>query len=332
MNVTIKDVAREANVSVATVSRVLNKKTNVSAEAISAVNTAVKKLGYSVNLMARDLRGGSTRRILAVVSSISRAFYAETLAGMEEVANANGYTVVIVTNNDSARLELEHLELLFSHAVDGVVLLAPKLDANTLSELCGQHNIALCLERLDGCNALTVTIDSVRAGRDAVDYLIRKGHKTIGMISTESRAQSSVDREEGYRQSLEAHKLAFSRDYIYPGGYDYESGVKGCVHLLGLNPAPTAIFCISDLIAIGAVNAAAELGYRVGRNIMFVGFDNAFFSRVFKPHLSTVEQPYVLQGKTVMEKLIGNIKQPNRQDCGLYTLPHRLILRETTGD
>ncbi|MDR0222682.1 MAG: LacI family DNA-binding transcriptional regulator [Oscillospiraceae bacterium] len=331
MSVTIKDVARAADVSVATVSRVLNKKPNVSPDAVRAVEAAVDELGYSPNFLGRDLRKSETKRILAIIASMRHSFYSDVLIGMEQAAIAEGYDVLVATTHDDPAHEMRLLGMLFSRSVDGAVLLAPKLDAKTISGLAENHNIAICLERLENCKALTVTIDNVRAGKDAVSYLLGKGHKKIAMISTEIRTQSSIDREEGYRRALKENGIQFNEQYLYYGDYDNESGVSGCAALLGLKNPPTAIFCISDMVAIGAMNAAIKLRRKIGKDIMIFGFDNISFSRIFSPHLSTVEQPCILQGRIVVEKLIRNIKSDAR-DNKLYMLPHSLILRESTGD
>lgn len=331
MSVTIKDVAREANVSVATVSRVLNKKSNVSEEAIEAVNEAVKNLGYSPNFLGRDLRKSETRRILAIIASTEQSFYSEVLRGMEETASAKGYDVLIATTRDDPEHELHLLGMLFSRSVDGAVLLGPKLDAETISNLALNHNIAMCLERLENCNVLTVTIDNVKAGRDAVNYLIKKGKKRIGLITTEQRSQSSVDREIGYRQALEENGIEYDESLVYFGTYDAESGTKGCEYLMNLPKPPEAIFSISDMIAIGAMNYALKKNIDIGKDLLFFGFDDILYSHIFVPHLSTVQQPCFLQGKLVVEKLIENMKT-DKPDKSLYMLPHSLILRETTGD
>lgn len=331
MSVTIKDVARAANVSVATVSRVLNKKSNVSEEAIEAVNKAVESLGYSPNFLGRDLRKSETRRILAIIASTEQSFYSEVLRGMEETASAKGYDVLIATTRDDPKHELHLLGMLFSRSVDGAVLLGPKLDAETISGLAQNHNIAMCLERLENCNVLTVTIDNVKAGRDAVNYLIRKGKKRIGLITTEQRSQSSIDREIGYRQALEENGIEYDESLVYYGTYDAESGTKGCEYLMNLPEPPEAIFSISDMIAIGAMNYALKKKIDIGKDLLFFGFDDILYSHIFVPHLSTVQQPCFLQGKLVVEKLIDNMKT-DKPDKSLYKLPHSLILRETTGD
>lgn len=331
MSVTIKDVAKAANVSVATVSRVLNKKSNVSEEAIQAVNSAVQALGYSPSFLGRDLRKSETRRILAIIASTEQSFYSDVIRGMEVAAFSQGYDVLIATTHDDPNHEMHLLGMLFSRAVDGAVLLGPKLDAATINSLGEKHNIAMCLERLANCNVLTVTIDNVKAGRDAVNYLIRKGHKKIGLITTLQRSQSSIDREIGYKLALKDNGIPYNEDYVYFGGYETEQGMRGCEYLMNLPSPPTAIFSISDIIAIGAMNYALSKGYRIGKDLIFMGFDNIQYSHMFVPHLSTVEQPCYAQGKLVIEKLIENMKATN-PDHNLYKLPHSLVLRESTGD
>lgn len=172
MNITIKDVAKAANVSVATVSRVLNKKSNVSDEAVQAVNKAVEDLGYSPNFLGRDLRKSETKRILAIIASTEQSFYSEVLRGMQDAAYMQGYDVLIATTRDDPEHEMHLLGMLFSKAVDGAVLLAPKLDSRTIPELAKKYQLAMCLERLEDCNILCVTIDNERAGYDATKYLI----------------------------------------------------------------------------------------------------------------------------------------------------------------
>ena len=142
---------------------------------------------------------------------------------------------------------------------------------------------------------------------------------------------SSVDRENGYKRALEDSGLGVDENLIYYGGYDAESGTRGCEKLMSLPNPPDAIFSISDTISIGAMTYALSHGITVGKDVLFFGFDNIAYSHMFIPHLSTVEQPCYLQGKAVIEKLIHNIKSEEK-DNGTYKLPHRLILRESTGD
>lgn len=331
MNITIKDVAREANVSVATVSRVLNNKSNVSEDAIRAVNRAVEELGYSPNFLGRDLRKSETKRILAIIGSTEQSFYNDVLRGMQDACYAQGYDVLIATTRNDPEHEMHLLGMLFSKAVDGAVLLAPKLDSKTIFDLSKRFPMATCLERLDTEGILCVTINNERAGFDATSYLIGKGRKRIGLITTKIRSQSSVDREKGYRRALETAGIPYDERLVFYGDYSAESGTRACEEFLSLDKKPDAIFSISDIISLGAMNYAMQKGYTVGRDILFFGFDNVLYSHMFMPRLSTVDQPCYLQGKTVAEKLMSNIKS-EEPDNNTYMLPHSLILRESTGD
>lgn len=331
MNITIKDVAKAANVSVATVSRVLNNKNNVSEEAVQAVNRAVEELGYSPNFLGRDLRKSETKRILAIIGSTEQSFYSDVLRGMQDAAFVDGYDILIATTRNDPEHEMHLLGMLFSRAVDGVVLLAPKLDSKTISDLSKRYRIAICLERLDINDILCVTIDNERAGFDATSYLIGKGRRRIGLITTEVRSQSSVDRENGYMRALNVANIPFDPDLVYYGDYDADTGTRGCEALMNLPNKPDAIFSISDTISIGAMTYAVQHGITVGKELLFFGFDNIAYSHMFIPRLSTVEQPCYLQGKTVIEKLIANMKT-DEPDKSTYMLPHSLILRESTGD
>ncbi|MCM1166017.1 MAG: LacI family DNA-binding transcriptional regulator [Lachnospiraceae bacterium] len=331
MNITIKDVAKAANVSVATVSRVLNNKNNVSEEAVQAVNRAVEELGYSPNFLGRDLRKSETKRILAIIGSTERNFYSDVLRGMQDAAFVDGYDILIAVTRDDPEHEMHLLGMLFSRAVDGVVLLAPKLDSKIISDLSKRYRIAICLERLDISDILCVTIDNERAGYDATSYLIGKGRRRIGLITTEIRSQSSVDRENGYMRALKDANIPFDPELVYYGDYDADTGTRGCEELLRLPNRPDAIFSISDTISIGAMTYAVQHGITIGKDLLFFGFDNIAYSHMFIPRLSTVEQPCYLQGKTVVEKLIANMKT-DEPDKSTYMLPHSLILRESTGD
>lgn len=331
LNITIKDVAKAANVSVATVSRVLNNKNNVSEEAVQAVNRAVEELGYSPNFLGRDLRKSETKRILALIASTERSFYNDVLRGMQDAAYAQGYDILIATTRNSPEHEMHLLGMLFSRAVDGAVLLAPRLDGKTIVDLAKRYKLAICLERLDINDVLCVTIDNERAGYDATKYLIGKGRKRIGLITTAVRSQSSVDRENGYARALKDSGIEVDPQLIFYGDYEAETGAKGCEHLMNLPNRPDAVFSISDTLAIGAMTYAVQHGITVGKDVLFFGFDNIAYSHMFIPRLSTVEQPCYLQGKTVLEKLISNIKS-EEQDRATYMLPHSLILRESTGD
>ena len=331
MSVTIKDVAKAAGVSVATVSRVLNKKANISDAAIEAVNAAVEELGYSPNFLGRDLRKCETRRILAIIASTEHSFYSEVIRGMQETAFKSGYDVLIGTTDDEPDHEMRLLNMLFSRSVDAAVLLGPKLDVQTINKLGKNYNLALCIERLDDCELLTVTIDNIAAAYDAVKYLINKGSRKVAMISTSIRSQSSIDREIGYKRALEESGIPFRDEYLYQGTYDSISGEEAVGNFLSLPDPPTAIFAVSDHLAMGAIRCSITLGKQVGKDIQIMGFDDITYSQMFIPSISTVRQPLYLQGVTVIKELLENLTNPVKKD-DLIMLSHELVLRSSTGD
>ncbi len=330
LEVTIKDVAKYAGVSVATISRVLNKSAVVSPETSEKVLHAIKELNYKPNFLGRNLRKRETNVILALVPSTEHTYYSEIIHGMQVKAADCGYDILTSVTNSYRPLEEKLLGMLFSRTVDAAVLLGSTLSSERLNELSQTNTIALCCEGIKGADVLSVTIDNEKAAFDAVDYLISIGHSCIGMVSTEVRAPSSVERERGYRKALEKAGMEVCEEYIYRGGYDYGSGMKAVEKFMSFDKKPTAIFAISDFLAAGVIKKSIELGIRPGREFSVIGFDNVSMAQIYTPSITTVEQPCFKMGVTVAELLIPNIG--NNQNKSIITMPHRLILRETTGD
>ena len=328
MSATIKDVAKAAGVSVATVSRVLNNSATVSAAATEQVNNAIKKLGYSPNFLGRNLRRCETNVILAIIPSTEQTFYSEIIRGMQNSASDHGYDILLSTSNSTYSLELRLLNMLFNRTVDAAILLGTQLDTKTLMELNDKYHIALCCERAEGADVLTVSVDDEGGAYAAVDYLVKCGHKKIGMISTNITSASSFDRESGYRRALNDNGIPFREEYIYKGTYDFIDGSNGLEYLKGLMDPPDAIFCVSDILAAGAVKKALSEGLKIGDDISICGFDNISLSSMYTPEITTVEQPCYEIGRTVVDELIKNINN-NEKTNKKIKLPYKLIERET---
>ncbi len=328
MNVTIKDVAKAAGVSVATVSRVLNNSATVSVFATEQVNNAIKTLGYNPNFLGRNLRKCETNIILAVIPSTEHAFYSDILRGMQASANENGYDILISTSNSNLVTEMRLLNMVFNRTVDAAVLLGTQLDADTLNDLNGKYNIALCCERVIGADVLTVTVDDNAGAYAAVKNLIDFGHRKIAMISTEGKANSSLDRENGYKKALADNGIEFREEYLFKGSYDYYDGSVAMEKYMSLNDRPTAVFCISDLLAVGAVKKAIRMGLKIGEDISVCGFDNIPVSGMYTPGITTVEQPCYELGRTVVEELLYGIRY-NKKTSKHITLNFELISRDS---
>lgn len=328
MNATIKDVAKAAGVSVATVSRVLNNSAAVSVTATEQVNRAIKELGYSPNFLGRNLRRRETNVILAIIPSTEQTFYSEIIRGMQNAASDQGYDILLGTSNGTYHLEMNLLNMLFNRTADAAILLGTQLDAEALMDLNSKHYIALCCERSENADVLTVTVDDEGGAYAAVEYLIKCGHTRIGMLSTEGSAASSLDREKGYKRALQDNCIQFREEYVYKGGYDFSYGASGFEYLMKLPEPPDAVFCVSDIIAAGAVKKAFSQGYKVGEDISVCGFDNILLSGMYTPGITTVEQPCYEIGRTVVRELISNLTNETRSNKKI-ALPYKLIERET---
>jgi LacI family transcriptional regulator/LacI family repressor for deo operon, udp, cdd, tsx, nupC, and nupG len=330
MSVTIKDVAKEAELSVATVSRVLNHSANVSEEAVGKVNSAIAKLGYSPNFLGRNLRKRETNVILVIMPSSEHTFYMKIVAGIQKYAQQQGYDIICASSNSTSEIEVRQMNMLFNRTVDGVILLGTSYRAETLNELSQHYDMALCCEGVEGANLLTVVVDDERAACDAVKALIGLGHTKIGFIGANDTAVSSRRRRKGYLRAIAEAGLEIRSDYMNLGTFEYEHGAAGLEALMNLADPPTAIFCVSDLLAISAIHKAHEMGITVGSELSIMGFDNITMCEMMLPTVSTVEQPCSVLGETVVKKLISNFGKPAAEkEKGIVIVPHRIIMRDS---
>lgn len=329
MSVTIKDVAKAAGVSVATVSRVLNNSSAVSDSTADAVNDAINKLGYSPNFLGRNLRKCETNNILVIIPSTEQTFYSEIIKGMQDTANPD-YDILLCTSYSCLSTEMRLLEMLFSRSVDAAVLLGTKLDAAMLNDLNRRYNIALCCEQVKNANVLTVTINNEAAAYDAVCSFLKRGKRRIGLVTTGSStdALSSADREKGYTRALSEYGIEKDEKYIYRCSYEYKDGFDALKYFMGLDTPPEAIFCISDLLAVGVIKQASREGIKIGTDLEICGFDNISLSEMYIPEITTVAQPGYEIGVTVISKLIENMKS-DKKCSDTIILDHKLIIRDS---
>ena len=332
MSVTIKDVAREAGVSVATVSRVLNGSCNVSEESSQKVCEAVEKLKYSPNFLGRNLRKRETNVILVIMPTSEHSLYSKIIMGMQKQAEKLGYDIISAVTGSASTVEARQMTMLFNRTVDGVVLLGTLYDAEALNKLAQNYDIALCCEGVEGANVLTVAVDDEQAAFDAVTALIRKGHRRIGFVGIDSKtAISAIARENGYRRALKEHGITDVPELYYRENYEYDCGGRAMEYFASLKERPSAVFAISDLLAISAINKARDLGLTAGKDIAIMGFDNITMCDMMYPTVSTVEQPCEKMGELVISKLISNIRA-DIKDNRYYTVRHNVIMRESTGN
>ncbi|MFV0413398.1 MAG: LacI family DNA-binding transcriptional regulator [Oscillospiraceae bacterium] len=326
----IADVAKEANVSVATVSRVLNNSGKVQTETVSRVLAAVKKLSYEPNLLARNFRKVETRVLLILTPNITNPYYAHIIAGISDVAQKEGYSVFLSNTNGEAAREQETLGMLSRRRADGAILLASVLDSEWLQQGANKFPVVQCSEFDPDMQISHVSINNYGAACDAMRHLISQGHRRIATVSSENNYYSTKLRLKAYYDMLAEAGLPFREEYVYKAdkGYSFKSGVVAVKNLMMMEQRPTALFCISDTLAMGCVVGAQELGFQVPRDLSVTGFDDVENTTMIHPYITTVAQPCYELGRQGALMLLGLMR---RQEIPLEVVfPHRMVIREST--
>lgn len=326
---TIKDVANLAKVSVATVSRVLNNENNVKEKTKEKVLQAVKELNYTPNLLARNLRHSNTKCVLVLLPTISNQFYSTIIKGINSVVEKEGYNLMISITDLDRKREEEYIELLKTKRVDGIILFAPQISKNKLNSIAQNYPIIQCSEYLENTDTTIITIDNKKAGFDATNYLIELGHKNIAILTSKKAYTSAILREKGYKEALKKHKIKIDENNIIKTDYGYKVAMEATEELLKRENPPTAIFTISDSMAIGAIKAIKKQGKTVGKDIDVIGFDDTIISKIYDPDITTISQPRFKMGELAMQAILEKING-NSVDNNFITLEHNLIVRNST--
>ncbi|MCM3440347.1 MULTISPECIES: LacI family DNA-binding transcriptional regulator [Bacillaceae] len=325
----MSDVAKLANVSPATVSRVLSNPDLVSKETREKVMEVINKVNYKPHIVARQFRTKETKIILVVVPDITSAFFSKVLRGIEHVAVQNGYQVILGdTENDTER-EQEYINLLLQKQADGMVLLTARQDKTQLEEIAEHFPMVLACEYMDGLNVPTVSIDNISSARKATEHLIQQGHTKIAHITGPINVILSRDRLRGFQQAMMSHDLEIDSVYIQEGDFTFESGYHQMLKLLALENPPSAVFVFNDEMAMGAIKAVKDSHLSVPEDVAVVGFDNIKMSSVIEPNLTTINQPKYEIGKKAMELLLKLINGESLQKKK-FVMKDELIIRESS--
>lgn len=329
--VTIKDVALEAGVSVATVSRLVNGTSIVSAATAAKIQETIQKLGYEPNLMARNLRKKETRVILIVCPNVTNPYYAHILAGITEASYQQGFSAVMYTTNCDPERELEGIQMLYKGRVDGAILMDGLRDHQVFYNAASRFPIVQCSEYVDTEIAPAVCIDNYQASRDMMAHLLGLGHTKIALISSNNDYVSTKIRTQAYKDSLLEAGLPVDPEYIKLGSSDYsfQSGRACALELLQSENPPSAIFCISDTFAFGSIIAAKELGITTPEELSISGFDDVEYTTMHHPFITTIAQPCYELGRTSAQMLFERLEK-HSAETGLVYLDHQLVVREST--
>ncbi|MEI7845912.1 MAG: LacI family DNA-binding transcriptional regulator [Chloroflexota bacterium] len=327
---TIKEVAARAGVSSATVSHVINGTRYVSAAVQEQVQQAMEALGYRPNALAQSLRSGNTHTLGMILPDSANPFFAEIGHSIEIAAFEAGYSVILCnTENDFAK-ETLYMDVLTNKQVDGIIFVAIGERGDSVEKLLKMNFPVVVMDRDFPELAMDVVLaDNLQGGYLATKYLISLGHTRIGCIAGQSNVTPSALRVKGYMRAMEEANLPVLRELIINGDFHPESGWQVTHHMLSMENRPTAIFSCNDLMAIGVLRAAAELGLSVPHDLSVVGYDDINLASYVIPPLTTVNQDKNEMGLAALKLLLARIEK-KYVDPQRTLLPVSLVIRGST--
>ncbi|MFO7819425.1 MAG: LacI family DNA-binding transcriptional regulator [Halanaerobacter sp.] len=328
---TIKDVAAEAGVSKATVSRVINRTAYVSYETKGRVREAIEKLDYSPNANARHLRRSETKLIGLVIPDISNPFFGGIVKGVEDLARGNDYNVVLFNTSGILARERKCINILKDRRVDGMIYMSKTYDEQRGDLLDDCDFPVVVISREEGTvDYPTVNIDNYQAAYDMTDYLIGADYQRIAFIGgPKDDTTAGLKRVQGYKEALDDYGLGLDPALIVKGDFTLQSGYEGIQKILSEAQIPDAVFAANDEMAVGAMRYIKEQGYNIPDDIAVAGFDDINLVDYVEPSLTTVFQPVYELGKKGIGLLLRLINGEELEDDSII-LDYEIVIREST--
>ncbi len=328
---TIRDVARIAEVSTATVSRVINSPEKVSRETRENVYQAMRLCHYTYNALARGFATRRSHSIGLIIPTITNPIFAESTRGIQDVADEYGYHVIIGNSDYQYKQEERLVAVLRERQVEGFMITTTDLRGKVISSLLHERFPLVLLYstvRKGGISA--VGVDNFKGGFRATEHLVSRGHRRIGMLAGKfSFSDRSYHRWYGYRNCLKKYGISYDPQLVVQSDYSLASGRNGAVRLMNLNNPPTAIFCANDYIALGAMEGARQMGLSLPDDLSIVGFDGIKIGSFITPNLTTILQPAYEMGKVGTQVLLNQIQQKIKKPVHIL-LETQLIERQST--
>ncbi|TVZ37300.1 LacI family transcriptional regulator [Alteromonadaceae bacterium 2753L.S.0a.02] len=323
----IREVARLAGVSVATVSRALSQPDKVAEATRERVMDAVEKINYRPNMLARNFRSTRSYSLVVLVPDIANPFFALVIRSIERQAQKKGYAVLLGDTQDSSEREQEYIRMVETRLADGIIQLRPVSDQFQNSNAFSFPYLNLCAT--ESTPGASVRVDNAHAFQHMTEYLISLGHRRIGLITGLKANPHTIDRLKGYRQALQNAGISFDEKLIAEGEYVIWSGVNAANTLCDLSEPPTAIACMNDEMAIGAIQALKSRGLRIPEDVSVTGFDDISYARYCDPPLTTIAQPADDMGSIGVDILLRLIdgEQLSHDE---HVLPYDFIVRKST--
>ncbi|WP_251565201.1 LacI family DNA-binding transcriptional regulator [Paenibacillus pasadenensis] len=327
----IKDVAKHAGVSVTTVSRVLNGEKYVKDDLRARVQRAIDELGYSPSHIARSLVRQKTNLIGVIVPDVTSSFYSTILSTIEKTASLNDYNLLVCNIIEDIDKELKYLQVFQQMRVDGIIIMHEKIN-DDIREFIGKLDIPIIFSSVKPVEQrfVSVIIDDYAAAYDATRHLIDLGHTRIGFLGGDMRdITSGQNRYIGYSHALADRGIKTEETFIQFGDYKTQSGYDLMKVMLDQETIPTAIFAVSDDMAVGAMNCIHDHGFKVPQDISVIGFDGSQLTEQVRPRLSSMEQPILEMGKVTVDKLLDLITGSENSPKKDVILQHRLVVRDS---
>ncbi|MBN1378268.1 MAG: LacI family DNA-binding transcriptional regulator [Gammaproteobacteria bacterium] len=322
----IRKVASLAGVSVATVSRALSSPEKVSSKSLEKVQVAIEQLHYRPNMLARNFRSARAYSILVLIPDISNPFFSEVVRSIEDHAQRRGYGVLLGDTQDSKTKEQEYITMVETRLADGVIQLRPdsplptsERDHISCVNACGSEDTP----------EPVIRIDNVAAAKTLVDYLISLGHRRIGVITGLAKNPHTKDRFAGYLQSLEEAGIEFDGSLVAEGDFTMWSGVNSADHFCRMEQRPTALFCMNDEMALGAMQTLKSYNIDVPKEMSVTGFDDIKNAKYYNPSLTTIAQPAEEIGTVAVDTLLRIIEGETLSETQIV-LPFEFIVRNST--
>ncbi|NLG98750.1 MAG: LacI family transcriptional regulator [Chloroflexi bacterium] len=328
---TIRQVAEQAGVSTATVSRVLSGASRVSDELIKRVTTAAEKLNYHPNRTARGLRTQRSYTAALIIPDIENPFFTSIARGVEQILRAEGYSLILTNSDEDHRIEMQHLMQLHADGIAGVILAPTSQDARKYEQLVEAGMNLVAIDRIPRkLRADSVSVNNQDAIYQATQHLYEMGHRHIGFISGLPNVSTARERRQGFDQAIKDLGITTLPEWIQQGNFRQEDGFAAMNRILQLENRPTAVITANNMMTLGALKAIYQNKLVIPDDIAIVGFDDVEWAGSLNPPLTVIAQPTRELGQAAARLLLGRIK---RRDMPYHyvVLNTQLIVRDSSG-
>jgi len=330
-NVTIRDVAKRAGVSISTVSRAINGTGYVKDTTRQRIEKAICELGYSPNHVARSLSKGSTKIIGAILPDISNPFFPTLARGIDDAVSSHGYTLIICNTDGDVNQEEASVRVLLEKRVDGIVFITGSPEASSLVRHASEKVPVSVIDReVEGVACDTVTVDNYRGAYEMTRYLLNAGYRKIAYVSGPLHLSTAKKRLMGFEACLKDSGID-EKPYVFRGDFKYDTGYSVAREIIRMGLGVNCVFCANDLMALGAMRCFLDFGFSVPSQVAVSGFDDIAISSLVKPTLTTVAQPAYRMGALAAEMLLDRIRNGRELPPRRKVLEPVLVIRDSTG-